>query len=474
MQADRKVRMPRLVSAAAVCLSIAVSAWAQTTVGPDELRKAASDALQAGQARKALEFGQALTARDPSDLSAHLILARASRDLGDMPPARASARRAWRLAKTDPEKYAAALVTAQVLSSDNKRTRAQLWLRRAAEHAPNDLLRAKAKRDFGYVKQRNPWRTDLTFTFAPNSNINNGSARDRSLLNYEQVELVFGELREAQLGTESQAIAGLEIGGTVRTRYRFHQTPTTAHDAKVALSYRTYTITDDLDPIPANLITGEGPREIKGGDFAYGSLSFGYGYRQMNMDRRGEFSMDAEAGQTWYGGNRYASFLRLQSQQSVILEGNRRLRFGADLERQWGQSTADVDSAGVSANITRAFASGNSGFVGLYLRGTQSPVDSLEYGEVTLRTGIALRKPVMGAALQLGLGVSFRDYDVSRHSPDGRQDNRLFADVTAVFKEIDYYGFNPTVTLSASSTDSNIGLYDVNRVGLNIGIRSAF
>ncbi len=469
MRAGEKVRMSKTITAAAVCLSIAVSAWAQTTVGPDELRIAASDALRAGEPRKALQFGQALTKRDPEDLNAHLIMARAARDLGDMAPARASARRAWQLAETDAQKYSAALVTAQVLSSDNKRTRAQLWLRRAAEHAPNDLLRAKAKQDFGYVKQRNPWRTDLRFTFAPNSNINNGSARERA-----QIDTFFGEAREFELDAVARAIAGLEFGGSVHTRYRFHQTPTKAHDAKLSLSYRTYTITDDLEDGPDNQIDGESATDISGSDFAFGSLSFGYGYRQFNMDRRGEFSFDTEVGQTWYGGNRYASFLQLRAQQSVILEGKKRLRFGGNLERQWGQATADTDSASISANLTQSFASGNSGFVGLYLKNTQSTTARLEYNEVTVRTGIALREPVMGAALQFGLGASFRDYDVSPYTSDGRQDNRIFADVTATFKDIDYYGFNPTVTLSASSTDSNIGLYDVNRVGLNIGIRSAF
>ena len=81
---------------------------------------------------------------------------------------------------------------------------------------------------------------------------------------------------------------------------------------------------------------------------------------------------------------------------------------------------------------------------------------------------------MIGASVQFGLGASWRDYDVSRDSRDGRRDRRVFADVTATFKEIDYYGFNPALTLSASSTDSNVGLYDVNRVGLRIGIKSAF
>ncbi|MFC6638734.1 hypothetical protein [Sulfitobacter sediminilitoris] len=156
-------------------------------------------------------------------------------------------------------------------------------MRRAAQNAPNDLLRERAKRDFRYVKRRNPWKTDLTFTFAPNSNINNGSARDTSRLNYAISELLFGEPIEYELNDEAQAIAGIEIGGSVRTRYRFAQTPTTAHDAKLSLSYRTFSITDDLDD--------DG---IKGSDFAFGSLAFGYGYRRLNLDRKGEFALDVE------------------------------------------------------------------------------------------------------------------------------------------------------------------------------------
>ena len=420
-------------------------------------------ALRDGDAQTARRYAEALVARDPADLNAHLILARAARDMGDLPPARAAARTAWRLADTDAERYSAALITAQILSTEGKRTRAQLWLRRAAQNAPNDLLRERAKRDFRYVKQRNPWKTDLTFTFAPNSNVNNGSARDTSRLNYAISELLFGEPIEYELNDEAQAIAGIEIGGSVRTRYRFAQTPKTAHDAKLSLSYRTFSITDDLED-----------DSITGSDFAFGSLAVGYGYRRLNLDRKGEFALDIEGGQTWYGGSRYASYLRSQAQQTWRTGARRQFRFGGELERQWGQATPDLDTVGLSASITQGYASGNTGFLGLFATATQSPNPGSEYTEVMVRSGIALKKPIAGAAVQFGLGASWRDYDFSRDSRDGRQDTRVFADVTATFTNIDYYGFNPTMTLSASSTDSNIGLYDVNRVGLNIGIKSAF
>ncbi len=453
----------RSLAATAVLICGALAAEAQVTLGPDQLRQAAMISLQEGDPALARRYAQALISRDQNDRNAYLILARAARDMGDIPPARAAARKAWALSNTDAQRYSAALITAQVLSSDGKRTRSQLWLRRAAQYAPNPALRAKAERDFRYVRQQNPWKTDLTFTFAPNSNINNGSARDRSRLNYAISELLFGEPIEFDLDAEAQAISGLEIGGSIRTRYRFHQTPTTAHDAKLALAYRSYAITDDLEDT-----------DVTGSDFAFGTLSFGYGFRKLNEKRNGEFSFDTELGQSWYGGSRYASYLRGQAQQTLYTSAKQQLRFGGEVERQWGQATADRDLISLSASVTRGFASGNSGFVGIYATATQSDASTSEYSEVVLRTGLSLRKPVMGAAIQFGLGTSWRDYDISRDSRDGRQDRRVFADVTATFKEIDYYGFNPSVTLSASSTDSNIGLYDVNRVGLNIGIKSAF
>jgi len=466
-------RILRNCAGTALALCLGFSLQAQTQLDPEELRRAAVVALKGGEPAVALQYGSALVARDAGDLNAHLIMARAARDMGDIRPARSSARTAWQLAETDSEKYSAALITAQVLATDGKRSRAQLWLRRAAQNAPNDALRARAERDFGYVKQQNPWRTDLSFTLAPNSNINNGSARDRSELNYQFSEDFFGGPVEFALDPLAQAISGIEIGGSAKFRYRFHQTPTTAHDAKVALSYRTFRITDELvrfDAVTQQLTEVD----VSGSDFAFGSASLGYGYRQINADRRGEFAFDTEAGQSWYGGSRYASFLRVQASQSLIVKGNRRLRFGGDAERQWGQATPDLDTIGASASITQAFANGNSGYVGAFAKATQSVDETIEYNEITLRTGLSLRDPVMGAAVQFGLGYSWRDYDVSRDSREGRQDNRLFADVTATFKEIDYYGFNPTVSLSASTTDSNIGRFDVNRVGLNIGIKSAF
>lgn len=454
-------------ASAALCigLGIAPQGWSQTLLSPDQMRAAATASLRAGDDVQAEAFADALLQRDPTDHLALLVRARALRNQGRYTEAQRAARKAWAGAGNDAERYSSALFMAQALSSDGKRTRAQLWLRRAGQHAPNDAARARAKQHFNYVKQRNPWQTSLSFTLAPNSNINNGSASDRSYLNYKISELLFGRPVEYELSGSALALSGLEVGASMRSRYRFAETAKTAHDFNFGLSYRTYMLSNSAKDIaPA----------ASGDDFAFGTVSLGYGFKQINMESKGEFSGDLDIGQSWYGGSRYASYLRASAGQSLRVSRERLLRFDLDLERQIGQATADVDKAVVAASLSQALASGNVAFFNLKGTTTQSRNVDADYDEIELRGGLALARPVMGADLQFGLGIALRDFDSSRHSPDGREDMRVFADVTAVFREIEYYGFNPAVTFTASSNDSSIGLFDTNRVGLSLGIRSSF
>lgn len=445
--------------------SCALTAAAEVTLSPEQLRNAAVQNIGAGNPARARDFADALLMRDAGDFKAQIIRARALRDLGQSKDAIAASRVAWDMADTPSEKYSSALMMAQAQSSAGHKTRAQLWLRRAAQHAPDATTRKRAERHFNFVRQQNPLRTQLSVTLAPNSNVNNGSARDTSELNYAISEILFGGPVEYALSGEAQALSGLEYGAGVSTRYRFKQTPTQAHDMNFGLSYRSFLLSGSAkDAAPA----------ASGGDFAYGTVSLGYGYNEINLDQKGEFLGAVELGQSWYGGARYASFLRGGLSQSVKTSARQKLQFSVDLERQLGQRTADVDRAEVSAALTQSLASGDLAFVSVGATATQSDYADAEYTEVELRGAYVLQKPVMGAALQFGIGAALRDYDRSRHSVDGRQDTQIFADVTATFTQIDYYGFNPSATVRASTTDSNIGLFDVNRVGLSIGIKSAF
>ncbi len=188
----------------------------------EQMQLAAELNLRNGNVERALAFADALLARDAQDVTASLVRSHALRMKGEFAQAQASARSAWRLANSANLKFNAATLMAQSLSSEGKRTRAQLWLRRAREVAPSERHAAQAAQDFRYVRQRNPWQTHLSFSLAPNSNINNGSANDRSVALYRVFTPLFGAGTEVDLGASSQALSGFEAGIDLHSRYRFH------------------------------------------------------------------------------------------------------------------------------------------------------------------------------------------------------------------------------------------------------------
>lgn len=326
------------------------SAGAPVELTVEQMRLSAELSLRDQRYNRALIFADALLKRDAGDVTALLVRAHALRFKTDYAGAQRDARKAWRVAQSDEHRYTAAMLMAQALSTDNKRTRAQLWLRRAAQVAPSKGHAARAAQDFRYVQRTNPWQTDLAFTLAPNSNINNGSARDTSVLLYRLFNpLEIDGMGEVTLGAESKALAGIETGLDQRTRYRFHQTERSAHDLRMALSYRTYQLSgsaqDALDEANAERVDrGEPSERITGSDFSYGTVQLGYGFKQLRADKRGEFSLSADIGQSFYGGARYNSFLRASIGQTYHTSDTTKLSFGLSADIRNAQRGSDQDT----------------------------------------------------------------------------------------------------------------------------------
>lgn len=447
------------------CASALPGGSQSVTLSPDQMRNAAALALQTGDAERAYTFSDALVRRDDADWQSHLIRARAARNLGVYDEAKSSARAAWSLSDTQEEKYASSMVMAQALSSSNQRTRAQLWLRRAVQLAPNEELASRAANDFRYVRARNPWHTALSFSITPDSNINNGSSERSSFLNYKVTESLFGEPVSFELEGAAVALSGIEYQFGIATRYRLSETATRANDLLFSGVYRTYSL------------SSESKRQapgVSGSDFAFGSYQLGFQHKALNFDGQGEYRIATSAGQSWYGGDEYARFIRLSAAQRYQLKPGRRIRMRLAGEKLNGITRSDTDTIRADFSYSFALPKGYLLWTNLTTAVATSNLAADEFDEIGFQAQVQLPKPVMGATTLVGLTLRDRTYDVSPHSAEGRQEDRIAADVTFVFKKIDYYGFNPTMRISASDTDSNIDLYKAQRFGINFGIQSAF
>ena len=449
-----------------LCLSLSVAAIAsdsfaqtQTELTPQQMRVFAADAVIKKDPRLGYQVASALLTRDPNDTEALIIRARAARDLGRYPEAIATARRAWQLAATPSERFGASMVMAQALSTSGSKTRAQIWLRRAAQNAPSDEFKNVAVRDFRYVRSTNPWSTELSISASPNSNINNGSARSSTRL----FDLPF----EFQLTGAAQALSGMEYSAGIATRYRLAESQRAQNDLVFQLSHRTYTMSDDAKRLSPT---------SKGTDFAFSTASLSYirrGFSGPGTDLPHQFELTG--GRTWYGHAPFMQYLRFGFTQNVVT-GPNSLVF-AGLAREYQQSLSarqDVDSWTVNTGFRLALENKSRLTLSLTAKKSNSISTNLNYQQITLGARYALGQPIAGVSVDFGLSISHKDHEISRFSRFGRLDKTVSLDVTGVFNRLEYYGFVPAVTLSAQQTRSNIGLFDSDSLGVRLGLQSSF
>lgn len=455
------VLRPGLLAAVMVLAALAQMLPAQTlpatSLTPDQMRRTALLALNGDQPAVALQVSTALVARDPQDFEALLLQARAARDLGRYDLAQTAAQHAWTIADSDLQRHAAALIRAQALASAGRRTAAQIWLRRAVQHAPDAASRARAIRDFRYVRARNPLAVTLRFGLAPTSNINNGAARSSARL--------FGLPFEVQLTGAARALSGIEAqaGGTLR--YRISESRRHATDLQFSLDNRAYRLSAEARAIaPA----------AKGSDFAQTVLATGVMHRWTPDGARSERQLGLEAGRLWYGGDPYADFLRGTAGLSMPLAAGARINLGVTAEANRGPAAPWSDATRLSLGWQGA--PGNMGRLSLSaaLTDSRSDVPSADYADLTLGVDYALARPLFGAEATVSLDLRGRHYPVTPLAPGPRDDREIAAALQLAFVRAEYLGFAPVVTLSARQSNSTVDLYDIRDIGLSVGFRSAF
>ncbi|EPX79996.1 hypothetical protein thalar_01332 [Litoreibacter arenae DSM 19593] len=433
-------------------------ASAQTQINLDEARALTFQLVAEGQYDSAAALARTILQSDPNDQAALLALAQAEHGAGRMPAAIKAAKAAWRNSDTDAEKYASSVVAAQALSSDGKPLRAQFWLRRAAQHAPNDLFKARAKRDFGYVQQTNPMRIDLRFSVAPSSNINNGSKSDT----IEIAGLPFA------ISGDAQALSGIEYNLGATLSYRLPRAGDWNLMASTSFDAKFYSLSSDAKALAPS---------VSSSDYAFEELEARLGARRVDEDGNGLTSLSFKVGQNWYGGNTLTRFAGFDVGRRVRAGERSTLAFHAGLERQWRQDSKlrSADVVSLSTTWGHRFEQGSAMWITGYVSDTAS--DSAAIAQETLGAVVryAPAKPVFAdTRLELSLGYQTRSFDRALPLFDRRVDNRVTASATMIFNDLDYFGFAPTAELSASKTSSTVDQYDIEDLGLKLGLRSTF
>ena len=133
-----------------------------------------------------------------------------------------------------------------------------------------------------------------------------------------------------------------------------------------------------------------------------------------------------------------------------------------------------VDSWDGRAGLSFQLANTDRISVSFDVKKSESTNDNNDYRQRGIYADYAFGRAFAGVQLGIGLGISERDYGFDRLVFLDRKDEIYTFNARARFTEIEYYGFQPEVSLNASRTDSVNSRYDTDTVRIGFDLRSSF
>jgi hypothetical protein len=450
------IRWRGLLGAATLALLAlgAAPAAAEMRLSPDEARQFAVRLAQHGQPTAARAAAEALLLRDPNDVVALIVLSRSARDLGDYAAARKAAARAWRLGGNDRDRFAAGLAMAQALASEGRRGAAQFWLRRAGQVAPDARTRTVARRDFAYVRSRNPWRAKLSFGAFPSSNVNDGPTTD---------SVVIGGLEFVD--PDAVPLSGFGATAAAGVSYRFGLDDRSDLTLGIEGSTTRYALSAAAKRrVP----------DASAADYDRSTIALSAGWnRRLGQ---GLISATVTRGRDWYGGAVLSDWTELALNHVRAQGQDQQLRFGLTLT-DTQRHDADIRSsqaAEASFGWGRALAGGGRLDAELTLGRVWSDSSAVARREVGLTLAWQRGQPVLGAEISGFVSLALDDYDLPLYAVAVRKDVTATLGVSALLSEVDYMGFSPEVGLTLSQVNSSVASFTTRKAEIHFAIRSTF
>ncbi|MBT8411839.1 MAG: hypothetical protein KJP02_08590 [Octadecabacter sp.] len=435
--------------------------WAQTSdirvLTPQDLRLTAFAALREGQPARALALSEALLVRDPQDLIALRVASQAALEIGQSDVALRHGRSLYRAAETDDIRFFAARIVSLAFAQKENFTRAQLWLRRARQAAPDEAAAQSVARDYAAVRGRNPLSINLDFGVRPSSNVNNGSSEST----FELFGLTF------LLSPSAQELSGNQISAGAKFGYTLQESPESRTVVTISGEVLRYSLSREA--------------KLFAPSFDVSTLDYDRAVLGLRQDwRAGKASQPLTAtvdyGLSRVGGELYARDLVVglstqwaTGQRSAVQTG---VRFG---HVTYTANNDTSKSLALDLGWTRALNQGDTIFVRSTLEQTSSDDSAaLNSNRTSVSIGYDFGRLANTFDLGVEVGAQWRNYDPDTISPDGRSDMRTDLTLTVGLPLVEFYGLSPVATLEAYQTDSNVSRYRSEGISLDLAVRSNF
>ena len=425
----------------------------------DQVDIIATQALASQHSKLAYDLAKGLLEADPKNPRAHFYQAMALAQAKAYGPAERKAALAYWHSNTEQQRFESANLAAQLSFADARLTGSQFWLRRAVDHAPDEVARAKTISVFKNVRARNPLRFDFRFSATPSDNVNNGASSPLNVI--DGVPVV------GTLSPSAQALSGVITTAKVALSYRLAQGEGRETRLRARVNARRVKITDQV-------------AGLRGSDLSSTTAELGVSQYLRGGREIVTWKFDVDGGRVWYGGDPLYDFARLGAQRHEKLGKRVLLSFGADVEEQQDKANRGADATVLGGFAALGLDLSGGGRFGLQLQYRETDSSGVNRSSQQW-TGIAsyqMGRAIGPVRVEFSLGASTLDFNQYRVGfitvPGGRKDDSIFGGVTATFDNWGYMGFVPTVSVTSEKSDSNISRFDVEETSLTLGIRSEF
>lgn len=424
-----------------------------------EVLQDAEQALSDGNPARTVEVTQNILMQNTNDFTALFLMSLAHSDLGQDEAAAQVATRAYEAAQNDAERMQAARLVGGARFSLGHYTRAQWWLRIAANYANMAEDAAKVAQEFQRIQRTNPFSAQANLSIAPTDNINNGAESD--LLSLEGIDIEF------RLPPETQALSGIEYAGDLRLSYRISQDARqiTTVDAHVyARSFVLSAATQDSVP------------GLKGSDYALALAEVALTQRRFLFDGVGPTTFSGGVGLVQFSGEPLWNYRRLILGQEFALGKDAVLSVQASVQNQIARN--DIVSDTKVYNLTTSYAARrpNGDRLQLSLVGILNDAENDEstFSDISGSLNYSFTHQFLNTDWSVAASIGHTNYDEFALSLDGRRDDYITVGGKGALTNLSYFGFSPSITVTASKRQSNVDPYNSTQIQALIDIQSNF
>jgi hypothetical protein len=431
-----------------------------------ELQAQAEATLVAGEPAQTAALAEQMLVQAPDSYAALFLLAVAQSDLGQDAASARTAARAYDVAPDEQSRLQSARLAARARGRLKHFVRAEFWLRRAANNISSDEDAQAVVTEYVRITSANPLSVQLNGSVAPSDNVNNGS--DEGILEFEGIPLTF------LLPEDRRALSGIEYFASVELDYRLSEDAAQRTSLNAAMSGQAYTLSSDaralLDSSPS-----EDVRSVTGQDFSTFLAQIGASHTRKNLSPLGPVTFGFNIGSYWSGGERIVDFTDYIVSHTIPVNDQAAYSLRASVRDQNVRSNALVDTLSYDLRGRFSTALPNNDRIQFSLTGRRNEAGAeSSYTEYTTGISYEFAQPVFGTRWSSALELGYRNYRAYATTLDGRRDHFVTLGANTVFEDIRYFGFSPSLDVSATRTRSNAEEVESSALQIRFGIASNF